>query len=205
MEESKTVSITILLPAGRLPLDIMEAVHRLAGRYGFGIYLSTLQNLRLIGVPEDVAEEVRGELAALGAQFKGPGKFPLPRVCIGKEHCNIGIMDPADLSDKILAKFVGRPFTKAKFKIAIAGCTMCCSNVKTTDIGIMATRDGYEVFAGGKGGPFPQVGRRIARKVDEERVLAIISELVEFHDRKTDKKQRMYKLLSDPEFPFPEV
>lgn len=205
MEESKTVSITILLPAGRLPLDIMEAVHRLAGRYGFGIYLSTLQNLRLIGVPEDVAEEVRGELAALGAQFKGPGKFPLPRVCIGKEHCNIGIMDPADLSDKILAKFVGRPFTKAKFKIAIAGCTMCCSNTKTTDIGIMATRDGYEVFAGGKGGPFPQVGRRIARKVDEERVLDIISELVEFHDRKTDKKQRMYKLLSDPEFPFPEV
>jgi dissimilatory sulfite reductase (desulfoviridin) alpha/beta subunit len=205
MDETKKVSITVLLPAGRLPLDIMEAVHRLAKQYGFGLYLSTLQNLRLIDVPEEAAETVKAQLAALGADFKGPGKFPLPRVCIGKDHCNLGVIDTGELSESVLRKFSNREHTKAKFKIAIAGCTMCCSNVKTTDIGVMATRDGYEVFAGGKGGPFPQAGRRIARKANEARVLEIIAQLVDFHDRKTEKKQRMYKLLSDPEFPFPEV
>lgn len=205
MNENKHVSITVLLPAGRLPLDIMEAVHRLAKQHGFGIYLSTLQNLRLIDVPAEVAEIVKEKLAALGADFKGPGKFPIPRICIGKDHCNLGVIDTEELSEAVLAKFSNREHTKAKFKIAIAGCTMCCSNVRTTDIGVMATRDGYEVFAGGKGGPFPQVGRRIARKVAEARVLEIIAELVDFHDKKTEKKQRMYKLLSDPEFPFPEV
>lgn len=205
MNREKKISITVLVPAGRLPLEIMAAAHRLAEKYSLEVYLSTLQNLRLTSVPESVAEEIKSVLAPLGAEFKGPGKFPLPRVCVGKDHCNLGIIETEALSQKILKKFADRAKTKAKFKIAIAGCTMCCSGVKTTDIGIMATRNGYELFAGGKGGPFPKIGRRIEKKASEERVLEIISILVEFHDKKTEKKQRMYKLLDDPDFPFAEA
>lgn len=202
MGQEKNVSITVLLPAGRLPLDIMETVHRLASQHSFGVYLSLLQNLRLVDVPENVAEEVKQELAKLGAEFKEPGKFPIPRGCVGKGHCNLGLIDPGDLSRKILDTFGGRAKTKAKFKIAIAACTLCCSGVKSTDIGIMATREGYEIFVGGKGGPFPKIGVRIEKKADEQRVLEVIAELVNFHDLKTVTKQRMHKLLGDPEFPF---
>ncbi len=202
MDQVKNVSITILLPAGRLPLEIMETAHRLASKYSFGIYLSLMQNLRLVDVPENVAEDVKKELAKLGSEFKGPGKFPVPRVCVGKGHCNLGLIDTEDLSQKILEKFAGREQTKAKFKIAVAGCTLCCSGVKNSDIGIMATRKGYEIFVGGKGGPFPKSGVRIERMADEQRVLEVVAELVNFHDLKTEKKQRMYKLLSDQEFPF---
>ncbi len=202
MNTEKKVSITVLVPAGRLPLEIMEAAHRLAEKYTLGVYLSTAQNLRLINVPEQAVDEVKTTLAALGSEFKAPGKFPLPRVCVGRFHCNLGIIDTEAFSRKILDKFAGREKTKAKFKIALSGCTMCCSGAKTTDIGIMATRKGYEIFAGGKGGPYPKIGRRIERNASEERVLDIISDLVEFHDRKTEKKQRMYKLLDDPDFPF---
>ncbi len=205
MDEEKKVSITILLPAGRLPLDIMATAHQLASQYSFEIYLSNAQNLRLINVPEGVAEEVKGKLTGLGAEFKGPGKFPIPRVCIGKDHCNLGLIDTEALSRKILEKFAAREKTKAKFKIAVAGCTACCSDVKTTDIGILATREGYEVFVGGKGGAFPKIGQRIEKGGSEERLLDIISQLVDFHDRKTEKKQRIHKLLADPEFPFQEV
>ena len=169
------------------------------------MYLTLAQNLRLTDVPEKVAQEVKDTLAACGAEFKGPGKFPIPRVCVGMDHCNLGIIDTEALSRKILDKFAGREKTKAKFKIAIGACTIGCSGVKTTDIGIIATRDGFELFAGGKGGPFPKIGRRVERKASEERVMEMIETLVEFHDRKTEKKQRMYKLLDDPEFPFQEI
>lgn len=205
MNGEKKVSIVVLVPAGHLSLEIMAAAHRLAEKHSLGVYLSVLQNLRLTDVPPGVVDEIKAELTALGAKFKGPGQFPLPRVCIGMNHCNLGIVDTEALNQKILEKFATRAKTKAKFKIAIAGCTMCCSGVKTTDIGIMATRGGYELFAGGKGGPFPKVGRRIEKNATEERVLEVISTLVEFHDQKTEKKQRMYKLLSDTEFPFAEV
>ncbi|KJR98451.1 MAG: nitrite reductase [Desulfobulbaceae bacterium BRH_c16a] len=205
MNDEKKTNITVLLQAGRLPLDIMAEARTLAEKHDLGIYLTTMQNLRLTGVPEKVLEEVKSSLAALGADFKGPGKFPIPRVCVGMGHCNLGIIDTEAFSTTIVEKFGERKHTKAKFKIAVAGCTMCCPGVKTSDIGIMATRNGYEVFVGGKGGPYPKIGRRIAKKVTESEVMDIMAVLVEFHDRKTEKKQRFHKLLDDPEFPFKEI
>lgn len=202
IKNDKKISVTVLLPAGRLPLEIMLEAHRLAEKYCLGIYLSTMQNLRFTDVPESVVEELKNVLIALGAEFKGPGKFPIPRICVGKDHCNLGLIDTEQLSQRVLNRFGSREHTKAKFKIAIAGCTMCCSGAKTTDIGIMASRDGFEMYVGGKGGPFPKIGRRIARKIDEEKVLQIIEQLVEFHDKHTEKKQRMAKSLDIDGFPF---
>lgn len=198
------MNITVLLPAGRLPLPVMAKAHELATRYGLGVYLSLAQNLRLINVPEEVADQIKAELAELGVRFKGPGKFPIPRVCVGEVHCNLGGIDTESLSGKILARFQDKALTKPKFKIAIAACPLCCSAPKITDIGIVATRAGFELYAGGKGGPYPKEGRRILVKGSEAAVLEAVEKLVNFHDAHTKKKQRMRKLLDHPEFPFPD-
>jgi len=197
--------LTILLPAGRLPMAIMDKANELAKKYQLEIYLSTAQNLRLMGIREEDLPAIRGELAALGAQFKGPGKFPIPRVCIGVRDCTMGIGDPERISALILEKFKGKEKTKQKFKIAISGCTLGCSGVLTTDIGIMATRKGFDLYVGGKGGPNPKIGRRVLRDLDEQGVVAAVAELVEFHDAHTETKQRMVKLIDHPEFPYKEA
>ena len=200
-----TKSLTMLLEAGNLPLELLHAVDGLAGKYGLRVYLSTAQNLRLMGIPEEALAAVQGELAAKGAIFKGPGKFPMPKVCIGKQDCNLGLVDTAELSRKIMAIFGSRQNVKPKFKIAIAGCPASCANAQLVDIGVVATRNGYDIYAGGKGGPLPKVGRRIVRQADEARVLEVVGQLVDFHGAKTSKKQRMAKLLGDSEFPYPEA
>ncbi len=205
MKDENMVSVTVLLPGGRLPLTIMNCANELAREFDLGIYLSTLQNLRLINVPESQEKNIKKKLAALGAEFKGPGKFPIPRICVGKPYCNLGIVDTEAMGTTILNHFAEREYTKAKLKISISACPLCCSAPKTTDIGLFATRDGYEVYAGGKGGSSPKIGIRIERKASEQRVLDIIETLVEFHDKKTKKKGRMAKLLSDSEFPFQEI
>jgi sulfite reductase beta subunit-like hemoprotein len=196
-------SLTVLLPAGRLERPLLEAVYELAGRYDFGLYLSTVQNLRLIDITEADLEPIKDRLAAAGAVFKGPGKFPLPKICVGKPHCSTGIIDTERLSGLVLARFGSRTGVKPKLKIAVAGCPLSCSGALLADIGVIATRNGYDIYAGGKGGPTPQTGRRVLRNVDEQRVLAAIGELVDFHQTKTGKKQRLRKLLNDPDFPFP--
>lgn len=175
----------------------------MADKYGLGIYLSTAQNLRLLDVAEERVNEVKKELAAVGTEFKGPGKFPLPRVCIGKTHCKLGVIDPEKLSDCILERFKGRPKTKPKFKIAVSGCVLCCSGVKTTDIGINTSKIGFDMYVGGKGGPYPRVGRRILHGVDEDTVLNAVEKIVEFHHTMSTQKQRMRKLIDHPGFPYP--
>jgi hypothetical protein len=56
-ETTGGVSITVLLPAGRLPLDLMQAVHRLAVEHGFGIYCAMTQNSRRKNLPEAAPEQ----------------------------------------------------------------------------------------------------------------------------------------------------
>ena len=205
MNESTTKTrLTILLPAGRLPLPVMAKVTELAARYNLEVYLSTMQNLRLMGIDEAELPAVRADLAALGADFKGPGKFPIPRVCIGKRDCSTGMQEPEALSALILKHFQGTP-VKPKFKIAISGCPLGCPGVMTTDIGILGTRHGWDVYVGGKGGPHPTVGRRILREVDSGQVLAAIAAIVAYHYEKTGKKQRLAKLADEADFPFPDT
>ncbi|HFQ82026.1 MAG TPA: nitrite reductase [Desulfobacterales bacterium] len=198
-------SITILLPAGLLPAELLTVVHDLAERYNLGIYLSTAQNIRLLDVKDENEEVIKKELLDAGAELKGPGKFPLPRICVGSQYCQLGMVNTQAFSNRILERFKNRSNVKPKFKIAVSACPASCSNPLTTDIGIRTLRNGFEVYAGGKGGPKPKVGRRIAAGVDEEQVLEIIEALVDFHACKTGKKQRLVKLIDDPEFPFAAV
>lgn len=201
---SKKTNITVLLPAGRLPLPILDKIQELSHDFGLELYCSTAQNIRLLNVNEDDAETIKGELAALGAAFKKPGVFPLPRVCIGTPHCKLGLIDIKKLSDTILTHFKGRS-VKPKIKIAIAACPANCTNAISTDIGIVATKAGLDLYAGGKGGAIPKTGRRLIKHGDEKSIIETIEKLLNFHDSHTTKKQRMAKLLNHPDFPYPEA
>lgn len=203
-DTNEKAHLTVMLPAGYLPLDIMAEAQSLATKHNLDIFITNAQNIRLLNIPAEAMDDIKAALAALGATFKKKGAFPIPRVCLGMPHCNLGIVDTRALSDKILAKFGSRPHTKAKFKIAIAGCGMSCSNAKTTDIGIIANRKGFDFYVGGKGGGMPKVGIRVLRNCSEEEILNAIDTLVEYHDAKTEKKQRIIKLIDLDDFPFKE-
>lgn len=202
MKKPEKNSITIMLPGGQLSLDLMETAHQLAKQYDLRVYFSTAQNLRLTDAKEEDLEEIKAALSAKGATFKAKGRFPKPRICAGKKYCIMGQTDTEVLSDKIIAHFKDREYTKGKLKIAVSGCGMNCSNPKLADFGVVATPKGLELYVGGKGGSRPTVGVRIAKELDEDGVIKIIEKLVDFHDRKTTTKQRLVKLLDDPEFPY---
>lgn len=197
-------TLTILLPGGSLPAKIVNKISELASKFSFDLYLSTAQNLRLYKIAEADLETIKEELTPLGVRFKKAGLFPIPRICIGNRSCNLGQIDTMALSDKILSRFGDMTGVKPKFKIAIAGCPAACSNPVMTDIGIIATRQGFDIYLGGKGGPKPKAAKRIVRQADEDQVLKVIGEVVEHHNRSTAKKQRLGKLLDNPEFPYRE-
>ncbi len=195
-------SITILLPSGRIPLSALKGVQEIAEEFSLGIYLSTAQNMRLTEVPEEHLETIKQRVLDLGLSLKKGGRFPLPRVCVGKRYCKMGKGDTLALGDAIIAAFSHREHTKPKFKIAVSGCNMCCSSAKTTDMGLIATKDGYNFFVGGKGGPHPRVGKKIAEKLNEQQVIEIMKKLVDYHESHTDKKQRMALMVDREDFPF---
>lgn len=181
--------------------ELLGAVHSVCRRLGLTVYCSTAQNLRLLGVPEEAMEQVKKELAVHGAVFKKPGMFPKPRVCVGLPYCKLALVDTCDLSEKICARHDPAVPVKQKIKIALAACPASCSGALTTDIGVVAAVKGFRIYAGGKDGTVPQSGRLVGKNLGEDEMLHAVHTLFSFHQQRITSKQRMFKLLDDPEFP----
>ncbi len=87
---------------------------------------SSEQNLRLLDVPEEMDKEIRKEFTDLGMQLKAPGRFPLPKVCVGQGNCKLGRINPEDISARMVERFAGREI-KPKLKNGVAACMFSCS------------------------------------------------------------------------------
>jgi len=61
-KKSTAPYITIALPAGRLAPAQFAAVNKVVQRYKLSTYLTTMQNLRLLGVQEDKTAEIKEKL-----------------------------------------------------------------------------------------------------------------------------------------------
>lgn len=194
--------ITILLSGGLTAPGKMAAINTIAEKHNLILYLTTAQNIRLLGASEENLDTIKSELRELGLQLKAPGKFPFPKVCVGVPYCNLGLIDTFVLSDKILARYGGRTEVKPKYKIAISGCPASCVGSMLSDIGIIATRGGFDLYVGGKGGPLPKTGKKVAKGLSEDEVIDAVGKLADFHAAKTPTKLRMFKLLDEQDFPF---
>lgn len=197
-----TKHVTVLLAGGLLSPERMEQLLLTAKKYNLTLYVTTAQNIRLLGVNDENLDAVKTELTCQGFQLKAPGKFPLPKVCVGVPYCNLGLADTFDLSDRILERYGNRKEVKQKLKISISGCPANCGGSLLADIGIVATKKGFDLFAGGKGGQLPRVGKKIAKGLNGDEVVEAVGRLADFHATMTTKKQRMLKLLDRPDFPF---
>ncbi len=205
MVAEKVPSVTIILPAGRLPLDELDQIREVAGDYALEFYFTVAQNLRLTGIQKDDLPAIKERLIVLGFQLKGPGKMLKPRACLGKDLCNLGQVETLEMTKKIVEAYGGGDNVKPKLKIALAGCAMGCSNPKTTDIGIIGSRNGCDMYVGGKGGITPTAGKRIGKDLTEDEALEMIGVLIDYHDKKPAKKIRLAKLMDEEDFPYPEV
>lgn len=200
--DQNTKHVTVLMAGGLLSPDEMEQVTETAKKFNLTLYATTLQNIRLLGANEENLDEIKAELSGKGFTLKAPGKFPLPKVCVGVPYCNLALADTFELSERITERYGDRKEVKPKFKISISGCPANCGGALLADIGIVATKKGFDLYAGGKGGPLPRVGQEVAKGLSADEAVDAVGKLADFHAANTNKKQRMFKLFDNSDFPF---
>ena len=194
--------VTILCTGGLIEPETMKTITSVATKYNLTLYMTTAQNLRLLGATEENIDSITQELLVLRLNLKAPGKYPSPKVCVGMPFCNLGLADTFLLSDRIVSLYGDKTEVKPKYKISISGCPASCGGSKLADIGIVATRGGFDLYVGGKGGALPKIGKKVAKGLSEDEIVDAVGKLVNFHAKKTSTKLRMFKLLNDQEFPF---
>ncbi len=116
------------------------------------------------------------------------------RCCIGPEVCKYGILEPRNLGRKIDCLSFTKPFPH-KVKIAISGCSMCCTEPYVRDIGIIATRKGWKILFGGNAGGKPRIADLITVTPRENTALTLIERMLNFYLDNASKKQRTARFV----------
>ncbi|WP_371347817.1 NirA family protein [Ancylobacter sp. IITR112] len=171
--------IGIVLPVGRMDVDQMRGIARLARDLGDGdIRLTVWQNLLISGVKDADVPLAVAALEALGLGISASAVRAGLVACTGSEGCKFAAAPTKRNAEEIARWCDGRVEVDQPVNIHLTGCHHSCAQHYIGDIGLIGARvpvsdegdtvDGYNVLVGGGFGPDAGIGRELFARVKAE-------------------------------------
>jgi NAD(P)H-nitrite reductase large subunit len=192
--DGQTYAVAPHIPCGLLTPDLLRRVADVAEKYQVKVIKITgATRLAFIGLKEEDIEGVWEDLkldkgAAVGLCIRSI------RTCPGNTYCKIGQQDALGLGLKLDAAYHGRQLP-GKFKMAVSGCHLSCSESWVRDIGLIGRKDGWVLVIGGNVGASPRIAQEIADKLDDEGAMAAVEKVIEVYIREAQKGERLGKMI----------
>ena len=156
---------------GRMTAAQLNAVAGLAARYGNGQLRTTvMQNLLVVNVPTNKAQELARELEALGLPVEGSAFWRGAIACTGTEFCKLAITETKGFTRWIVDELEERlPGFDQQLKLHVTGCPNSCGQHWIADIGMEGKKikhegklqDAYYFCVGGAVGLHQQIARPV--------------------------------------------
>jgi sulfite reductase (ferredoxin) len=156
---------------GRMTAAQLNAVAGLAARYGNGQLRTTvMQNLLVVNVPTNKAQELARELEALGLPVEGSAFWRGAIACTGSEFCKLAITETKGFTRWIVDELEERlPGFDQQLKLHVTGCPNSCGQHWIADIGMEGKKikhegklqDAYYFCVGGAVGLHQQIARPV--------------------------------------------
>lgn len=192
----------IRMSSGVLKKEQLDKINQVASEFGQGfIHLTVRQGIEIPFIKFEDISKVEAQLKSAGVESGTSGACVRAiTVCPGNNWCRLGLINTFAFSDKIEKKLgiacgLNLP---SKFKIAISGCPNCCTRVQQSEIGIHGVAGGsYAIYLGGCGGRVPHTGFKLVKVFNENEVLLVIENTVNFFKTNGKPKQRLALLIEE--------
>jgi NAD(P)H-nitrite reductase large subunit len=116
------------------------------------------------------------------------------RACPGTTFCKLGKQDALGMGMKLDETYHGMQLP-GKFKMAVSGCNLNCSESWVRDIGLYGKADGWVLLAGGNVGASPRIAQELLTGLTDEQALAQVEKVVNFYQENAKKGERMGKMI----------
>lgn len=190
-----TFAIAPHLPCGLITPALLRQIADVAERYGCqALKLTSAERIAMIGLREQDIDAAWRDLGLTPGAVTGDCVRSV-RVCPGTDFCKRGQQDSIAVGRVIDGRYHGMPMP-GKLKISVSGCPNQCTETATKDIGLVGTKQGWDVLVGGSGGANPRLATRISRGESNERVLAIVEGVVAFYQANARPRERLCKTLA---------
>lgn len=194
--DKETFAIAPHLPGGFTDADTLRKIADVAERYrARALKLTSAQRIAIIGLSEEKLDEIWTELdekpgAAIGLCVRSV------KICPGTTFCKRGQQDSVEVGLALDRKYHGMELPW-KLKMGVSGCMNDCAEVCIKDVGLIGTPRGWNVMAGGNGGPLPRLSVRLLEHVPaRETAMAAVDCIVQwFKDQ--DRRCRLGKVIEE--------
>ena len=82
-----------------------------------------------------------------------------------------------------------------KFKMAVSGCHLSCSESWVRDIGLIGKKEGWTITIGGNVGAEPRIGDELISGLDDAGATASIDTIVNYYKQNAKKGERLGKMI----------
>jgi dissimilatory sulfite reductase (desulfoviridin) alpha/beta subunit len=131
-------TVRIRLPAGKISVDQLRGISRIAKKYGVGIvHCTTRQALEIPHIQPSLLGRIEKALAKNGTPV-GSERDEIVNIiaCPGTDRCKFANIDTISLAQKIDARLFGKEMP-VKIRIAVSGCPNACTSPMLNEIGII--------------------------------------------------------------------
>lgn len=116
--------------------------------------------------------------------------------CPGSGNCVHGKIDTTTIITHLRAMQFNKPLP-AKCKIAVAGCTRCCTMPFVRDIGLIPESKGWKLIFGGNGGARPRIGDILADQLQETEAVDLVEKCLVLYQKHARKNQRTGRFIEE--------
>jgi NAD(P)H-nitrite reductase large subunit len=190
----KTYAVVPGLNMGLFAPQDLESILRIINKYDVpATKITSAQRLALLGMAEE-------KIAALQIELKGyirktaVNGVHYVQACPGLKWCKYGIGDSLTLGKKLEDLSLEEPL-KAKVKVGVSGCRMCCTEPYLRDVGIFATKKGWTLIFGGNGGGRPRIGDIIGKNLSDEDVLVLVKKCLRVYQENNKPSSRTARFM----------
>lgn len=192
--DNETYAIAPHIPCGLVTPELLRRLADVAEKYGArAVKITGATRVALIGLREEDIDGAWADLrldkgAAVGLCVRSV------RACPGNTYCKMGMQDALGIGMKLDEAYHGA-LLPGKFKMAVSGCHLSCSESWVRDVGLIGKKDGWILTIGGNVGAAPRIGQVLLEGLDDAGALTAVAGVIACYRELANKGERLGKMI----------
>lgn len=193
-KQENSYTIAPHIPCGFVTPELLRKIADVSEKYDAkALKITGATRIAIVGLKEEDIDSAWEDLeleegAAVGLCIRSI------RACPGTDFCKLGKQDAKGIG-MILDKKYHAFQLPGKFKMAVSGCKLSCSESWVRDIGLIGDKDGWIVTIGGNVGSQPRIGQELIAGLDDKAVLAAVDTVISYYQDNAKKGERLGKMI----------
>jgi NAD(P)H-nitrite reductase large subunit len=193
-KQENSYTIAPHIPCGFVTPELLRKIADVSEKYDAkALKITGATRIAIVGLKEEDIDAAWSELgleegAAVGLCIRSI------RACPGTDFCRLGQQDAKGIG-MILDKKYHAFKLPGKFKMAVSGCKLSCSESWVRDVGLIGDKNGWIVTIGGNVGSQPRIGKELVKGLDDEAALAAVDTVITYYKDNAKKGERLGKMI----------